>query len=225
MQKQYVVGSIVSGLMMLAQSYVAAAPPAHLFKHGPATTPIATPSLPPTAAPAAAAAASPPAAATHGLSQAASKTARTTNGYSRASGSLSRVPPGAAAKIPGTVPTAPTVNRTATGHALQSFDAVQAAAQQTLDNRLRQADHLSEIAKQNGNPQLAETADRLRVEARQQYDAAVARIQSHATTTDADTVPAQPPADSTMPHVPASVPPAARTGWRDRFHFATPFRR
>jgi len=212
------------GVLALA-STLAAAPPVQSLRRGPpAFSPSAAVPLPAAAVPLPAAAAAAPAVAPRGVSQAAGDTARMTNGLSQAASSLSRVPP-TVRPMPAAVgpiqrplaPIVPSLPQPAAGGA----DAVQAAGRRTLDLRLQQADHLSEIAGQNGNDRLGDAAERMRNQAQEQFNAAGSRM-------EAMPFPPEQPQPGIVPmstSVPVSQLPVAKPSWRSRVHFAWPFNR
>jgi hypothetical protein len=51
-----------------------------------------------------------------------------------------------------------------------------ANAERILQHRLGQADHLSDVAARNGNERLAENAERMRLQAQQQYTERMQRL-------------------------------------------------
>ncbi len=97
-------------------------------------------------------------------------------------------------------------------------DALRAANEKTRELRLRQADHLTEVANQNSNERLGQTADRLRDHAQQQYETAVIRAQAAPISETEQPELGTAPATARMPATPAR-------SWRDRIHFARPFGR
>jgi len=223
MRRTWFLPALICGVATnVAAVVLGAGPPARSLRVTPRAPSAAIP-LPAAAVPAAAA----PRAAQHGLSKAAGDTARTTHGLSRASASLSRVPATARPNLSGIAPPgslpggeAPPLDPSQRGH-----EVVRAAARNTLDQRLQQADHLDAIAKQNGNENLGATAERMRDQAQQQYDGALQRLDGTAPV-DGFTPGTEPdPSALTAPRMPVPNATAPKAAWRDRLHFARPFAR
>jgi len=163
-------------------------------------------------------------AASRGISQSASDTARMTNGFSRASGSIARVPAVAGNHATGVGQRTPPQLGNGPSSA-RGPDALRAAAQQSFDHRLAEADRLTELAKKTGNEQLSETADRMRLQAQQHFDAQVERADGMPIAADGQRPNTVTPATATSPVGVSANVPATTPTWRDRLHLATPFRR
>lgn len=214
MKRRWLSMAAACGLLALMASRSMAGPPGHGLRRAPQA--LSSPARLPVVA---------GAAAPRGVSRAASDTARMTRGLSRASSSLSRVPSTSRSLPPGVPPQrrpfSKAVNPSATRPG-QGSDAVRTAAQKTLELRLRQADHLTEVADQNGNERLAEAADRMRVQAQQQFEAAIERLDGVPPQSD-DRRPSD--TESSSARLPAPGLSSAKPSWRDRIHFASPFSR
>jgi hypothetical protein len=231
--------SVVTASFVVAPSVDAAPPGRSLHARGP------SPNAGVAGAAAASAAAAPqlPAAA---ASRTAADAAKIGRGLPQAAASMSRsapaqrgnlVPGGRFAAPSGS--TAPGVPPAGVAHGVRGAEAVRIAAQQTYEHRLQQATHLEQIAQQNGNEQLTETARRMREQAQQQYDAALERVERMPGAPTTEPVPTEPVEGTPAPETTSAEQGSATTGtidpaarlpqpqaaprWRDRFRFASPF--